>query len=93
MAKREHSSYQHGVIKRYYDNLPGQTLTKLGELVTELYLTKSPKKLEQLWGRAEKAMAKLKIPPAIIKHIMEREDVQILAKNLQDWQAGKIGKA
>ena len=30
---------------------------------------------------------------AIIKHIMEREDVQILAKNLQDWQAGKIGKA
>ena len=38
MSKREHSSYQQDVIKRYYDNLPQQTLGKLAELVTELYL-------------------------------------------------------
>jgi len=38
-------------------------------------------------------MTNLKIPPGIIGHIMEKQDIQILAQNLQDWQAGKIGKA
>jgi len=42
---------------------------------------------EKLWQRAHKAMIKLKIPPAIIDHIMQKRDVQILAKNLQDWLA------
>jgi len=32
-------------------------------------------------------MVKLKIPPIIIDHIMEKQDVEILAKNLQDWLA------
>jgi len=30
-------------------------------------------------------MVKLKVPPAIIDHIMEKKDVEVLAKNLQDW--------
>ena len=41
------------------------------------------------WDRAHKAMVKLKIPPAILDHIMQKQDVQILAKNLQDWLAHK----
>jgi len=31
-------------------------------------------------------MVKLKVPPAIIEHIMKKRDVQILGKNLHDWQ-------
>ncbi len=85
MGKQNHSSYQQGVIKRYYENLPGQTLTKLGELVTELYLTKSPKKLDQLWGRVEKAMAKIKVPRKIAEHILNKRKAEILAANLEDW--------
>ncbi len=46
---------------------------------------------ERLWQRVHKAMIQLKIPPAIIDHIMQKRDVQILAKNLQDWLA-KAGK-
>jgi hypothetical protein len=34
-------------------------------------------------------MLKLKIPPAITDHIMEKKDVEILAKNLQDWLTKK----
>jgi hypothetical protein len=30
-------------------------------------------------------MVKLKIPGPIIDHIMAKKDVQILAKNLNDW--------
>jgi len=89
MAKKEYSQYQRSVISGYYDNLDTIMLGKLGELVTELYLADSKAKKDRLWQRAHKAMAKLKIPPAIIEHIMQKKDVEILAKNLQDWLGGK----
>ena len=85
MTKRDYSSYQQGLIKRYYDNLPQQTLGKLAELVTELYLAKSPKKLDQLWGRVEKALTKIKVPKKIAEHILSKRKPEILAANLEDW--------
>ncbi len=85
MAKNDYSQYQKGVISGYYDNLDIIMLGKLGELVTELYLAETKAKKDRLWQRAHKAMVKLKVPPAIIEHIMQKEDVEILAKNLQDW--------
>ena len=92
MAKYERSEYQEGVISRYYDNLDGIMLQKLSELVTELYLADTTAKKNRLWQRAHKAMVKLNVPPGIINHIMETADVQILAKNLQDWLASKKKK-
>ena len=88
MAKRDYSSYQQGVIKRYYNNLPQQALGKLAELVTELYLAESEKKLDQLWGRAEKAMAKIKVPKKLAEHILSKRKPEILAANLEDWLKG-----
>ena len=92
MAKNERSAYQKEVISRYYENLDTIMLGKLGELVTELYLADTPAKKDRLWQRAHKAMTKLKVPPAIINHIMQKKDVEILAKNLQDWLANKKKK-
>jgi len=89
MTKNEHSKYQKSVISGYYNNLDTIMLQKLGELVTDLYLADKQAKKDRLWDRAHKAMVKLKIPPAIIDHIMKKQDVEILAKNLQDWQGGK----
>ena len=89
MTKKEYSKYQKSVISGYYNNLDTIMLQKLGELVTELYLADAQAKRDRLWDRAHKAMVKLKIPPAIIDHIMKKQDVEILAKNLQDWQGGK----
>ena len=91
MTKRDYSSYQQGVIKRYYDNLPQQTLGKLAELVTELYLAKSQKKLDQLWGRVEKAMDKIKVPKKIAEHILSKRKPEILAANLEDWLKKGVG--
>ena len=85
MAKRNYSKYQQEVIGRYYDNIETIALQKLGELLTELYLADTPKKKQRLWQRAQKAMEQLKVPPKIIAHIMAKKDVEILAKNLQDW--------
>jgi hypothetical protein len=89
MAKKEYSQYQKSVISGYYENLDTIMLDKLGELVTELYLADTKAKKDRLWQRVHKAMVNLKVPPAIIDHIMEKLDAEILAKNLQDWQGGK----
>ena len=67
-------------------------LQKLGELVTELYLADTKAKKDRLWQRAHKAMVKLKVKPAIIDHIMKKQDVEVLAKNLQDWLGNKSKK-
>ena len=85
MAAKEYSTYQRDVISRYYDNLDAITLTRLQELVSQLYLANSKAKQTQLWDRTHKAMLKLKVKPAIIEHIMNKKDVVILAKNLEDW--------
>ena len=87
MTKNTSSDYQAKIISGYYDHLDTIMLQKLGELATELYLAETQKQKSRLWNRAEKAMKKLNVPPAIIEHIMEKKDVQILAKNLKDWLA------
>ena len=83
------SEYQKAVISRYYDHLDTIMLARLGELVTELYLADTEAKQNRLWQRAHKAMVKLKVHPAIVEHIMKKRDVEILAKNLNDWQKKK----
>lgn len=85
MAGKEYSAYQRDVISRYYDNLEAITLSRLQELVSQLYLANSKAKQTQLWERVHKAMLRLKVRPAIIEHIMNKKDVVILAKNLEDW--------
>jgi len=85
MAKNDYSHYQKDVISGYYNNLDTIMLGKLSELVTELFLADTKAKKNRLWQRVHKAMVKLKVPPAIVDHIMQKEDVEILAKNLQDW--------
>jgi hypothetical protein len=89
MTKQEYSEYQKDVINNYYRNLDAIALGKLSELVSELYLADSDDKRARLWQRAHKAMLKLKVPAVIINHIMTKKDVQILAKNLNDWLSGK----
>jgi len=90
MARDEFTEYQKAVVSGYYRNLDMIMLQKLSELVSELYIANAEAdqaKQGRLWQRAHKAILKLNVPPAIINHIMEKRDVQILAKNLQDWLA------
>jgi len=85
MTAKEYSNYQRDVISRYYDNLDSITLGRLQELVGQLYLADNEAKQARLWERAKKAMVRLKIKPAIIEHIMNKKDVTVLAKNIEDW--------
>ena len=85
MSAREYSSYQKKIIKDYYKNLDTIALTRLQELVTELYLADSEITRGRLWKRVEKAMEKLAIPKLIKNNILQTQDVEILAKNLEEW--------
>jgi hypothetical protein len=87
MTKQEYSDYQKDVISSYYKNLDTIMLQKLAEIVSELYIADSQVKTDKLWQRVRKAMVKLNIPEAIIDHIMENKDINILAKNIQEWQS------
>jgi len=82
---KEFSGYQKKVIKDYYKNLDKIALAGLQELVSKIYLAESPAKKENLWKQVEAALKKLKIPDAIAQHILQKRDVEILAKNLNDW--------
>ena len=85
MAKRNYTPHQQNIISQYYDRLDTIMLTKLQEMVSDLYLADTQAKQDRLWQRIHKAMTKLGAPPAIVEHIMAKRDVEILAKNLQDW--------
>ena len=85
MAKQDYSNYQKKVIQNYYENLDTIVLTRLQELVTDLYLAETAAKKKKLWQQVEKALTKLKIKPPIKARILETQDVQILAKNLNEW--------
>ena len=85
MAKQEYTEHQKAIISRYYDNLDTITLAKLQEMVSELYLADSDKKRDRLWNRVAQAMNRLKIPSPIADHIVAQKDIEILARNLQDW--------
>jgi hypothetical protein len=82
---KEFSGYQKQVIKDYYKNLDKVALARLQELVGSIYLAESQSKKQTLWAQVEAALKKLKIPDSIARHILQKRDPQILAKNINDW--------
>ncbi len=89
MASGDYSKYQQKVINNYYQNIDAISIQRLQELITELYLAETEKKADQLWQRVHKAMLNVKVHPDIINHIMTRRDVQVLARNVEQWQKKK----
>jgi hypothetical protein len=87
--KKPLTEYQQELVKNYYKNLDTISLDKLSEIVSDLFLAETESKQNRLWKRAHQAMLNLKVPPAIIEHILNKKDVKILAKNLNDWLAQK----
>lgn len=85
MAKQDYTPHQQNIISNYYDRLDTIMLAKLQEMVSDLYLADTRAKQDRLWKRIHQAMSKLGVPPAIVEHIMVQRNVEVLAKNVQDW--------
>ena len=81
MAKgRHYSSFQKGVIKRYYEHQDDLMTQKLGETVSELYLCTDEKKKARLWKSAHNALLKAGVHKVQAEKIVSARDLQGLAK-------------
>lgn len=92
MAKGQHfSRHQQGIVRRYYEHLDTITLQKLGEIVSDLYLADSAKKTEQLWKRAETALAKVAANEQAVRTTLQSRDVTKLAQLVNEMtvESGK----
>ena len=79
----ELSPHQKKIVDRYYTHRDTIMLTKLQELVTELYLAKG--KRNALWKRARTAMENLGVKRGLIDHIVDQQSPEVLARNIQQW--------
>ncbi|MEC9373512.1 MAG: hypothetical protein VYC34_06695 [Planctomycetota bacterium] len=81
MAKgQEFTRHQKKIIDRYYEHRDTIMLTKLSDLVSELYLCDSEKKADSLWKRVATALKNTDAPQTEIDHIMESRNLQALAR-------------
>ena len=85
-AMPERSSHQKKLIERYYDQRDNIMLTKLQEIVTDLFLADSDPKRDRLWKRAEKALQNLKIPAERIAQVTKGHKAETLARYVRDWK-------
>lgn len=83
MGMENYSKHQQGIIKRYYENIDQVAWQRLSELVADIYLAEG-KKLEKLWTSAASFMEKLKVPKASIDAIVEKKNVEALAKLVKE---------
>ena len=83
----ERTRYQEKVIKNYYQNIDAIALSRLSDLVGELYLAEG-KKREAVWKRITSAMEKLKIPTSRIEHLRKQDKPELVA-NLVSELMGK----
>lgn len=80
MAKGQFlSPHQRGIVKRYYKNKDTIATQKLGEIVSELYLETSPKKLDRLWKSAETALTNAGANKARLAKVVADRDLEGLA--------------
>lgn len=88
MAKGQHlSSYQRGIVKRYYEHIDTIALQKLGEVVSDLYLA-DPKKAGKLWEHARTALQKTGADAKDYEKIVSARDLQGLARLVNELSGG-----
>ncbi len=85
----DHSPHQKRIIDRYYRNRDSIMVSRLQEIVTELFLAESDSKRNRLWDRAAKAMRNLKWKESVIEHILASRRPDVLATNLESWAKGE----
>jgi len=87
MAKRpDLTSYQRKIVDRYYEHHDTIQLTKLQELIGELYLAgggADAKAAEKLWKRAETALRAAKVEEATITRATAARDAKQLAATVE----------
>ncbi len=81
-------SYQKGIINRYFEHKDTIMLTRLSELVSELYLSEGEVKVRKAWESAAGALTHLGVDPATVRKVCEPRDLKALAQLVDDLNRG-----
>jgi hypothetical protein len=84
----ERTRYQEKIIRNYYENADTIALQKIGEQISELYLSEG-KARERVWKRVSDHLAKLKIPATKIAELVKKDDPTMVARLLEELLAKK----
>ena len=92
--KRDFTPHQQKIVRNYYKNQGAIREQSLSDLVGDLYLATTEKKLDSLWKRADALLEKMGVPVSARLKIVEKRDgvalADIAAKGFQsdrksDW--------
>ncbi len=84
MNGKGYSKYQKKVIRDFYDNKDLRLVQKLGELVSNLYLETSEKKIETGWKKVKKMLTDLKVHPGEVEFLTKDKNLSIISKKLDE---------
>lgn len=83
---QERTKYQQKIIKNYYNNQDAIMLQRLGDLVSNLYLSEGKTRARH-WKNAISALEKMKVPQSRIDHIVSQDDPKLLASLVEELLA------
>ncbi len=84
MNEKGYTKYQQKAIKNFYDNKDLRLVQKLGELVSNLYLETSEKKIETGWKKIKKILTDLKVHPGEVDFLTKDKKLSIISKKLDE---------
>jgi hypothetical protein len=79
MSDKQYSKFQQKVIERYYDNRDSIALTRVQELVTELYLSEGKKRAKH-WDTVANNLEKLGVAKVTIDHLKKQDKPELVAE-------------
>ncbi len=82
--EKGYTKYQQKAIKNFYDNKDLRLVQKLGELVSNLYLETSEKKIETGWKKVKKMLTDLKVHPGEVEFLTKDKNLSIISKKLDE---------
>ncbi len=82
MNEKGYTKYQQKAIKNFYDNKDLRLVQKLGELVSNLYLETSEKKIETGWKKIKKMLTDLKVHLGEVESLTKEKDLSKISKKL-----------
>ncbi len=79
----EHTPYQKGIIKRFYEHRDTLAVQKLGEIVSNLYVETNERRIGAAWKAAEKQLLAAGVHAHEAQAVVKDRDLGALAKILQ----------
>ncbi|MBT3881242.1 MAG: hypothetical protein HON76_16605 [Candidatus Scalindua sp.] len=84
MNEKGYTKYQQKAIRNFYDNKDLRLVQKLGELVSNLYLETSDKKIETGWKKVKKMLTDLKVHPGEVEYLTKDKTLSLISKKLDE---------